>query len=315
MNVILFFAIKKHNLTVVGVDATYTKPLSSEYVTIGPGQTVNALLSANQKPDRYYIDARAYSTGPNPVFDNSTTTAIVQYRGKYTYSFPSLPSLPFYNDTNATFTFFGNLKSLDDKYHPIGVPLDIGNRIMTMISKMKGLFLGSNSSKSSLYKILVMKIPAYIIFSKSIISQAPDIGLRLFKRFGAIMNNISFVSPSTVVLQAYYQHTNVNTTVEIVLQGTTLLGGIDHLIHLNGYNFYIVGFGFRNFDIYKYPLRYSLKDPPLQNTAVIPIDGWITMRFKIDNPERHMTWGMKTIFIVKDGEQPDESPPPDIPPC
>lgn len=34
--------------------------------------------------------------------------------------------------------------------------------------------------------------------------------------------------------------------------------------------------------------------------------------------EEHLTWGMKTVFIVKNGESPQERllpPPPDVPPC
>ncbi|XP_040968027.1 laccase-15 [Gossypium hirsutum] len=342
MNIILFFAIKKHNLTVVGVDAGYTKPLSSEYVTISPGQTIDALLSANQKPDRYYMVARAYSTGSNHHFDNTTTTAIVQYKGKYSNptsssSSSSLPSLPFYNDTNAAFSFLGGLKSLADKKHPIDVPLHIRNRIFTTISVNSFPCRDNNTCAG------------------------PN-----GTRFAASMNNISFVNPSTALLQAYYQHTNgvygdnfpdmppflfnftdiflplnletpkrgtevmvldYNTTVEIVLQGTALMGGIDHPIHLHGYNFYIVGFGLGNFDIYKDPVKYNLKDPPLRNTVSVPINGWVTVRFKADNPgvwllhchiDRHMTWGMKTVFIVKDGDQPEERllpPPPDMPRC
>ncbi|PPD70582.1 hypothetical protein GOBAR_DD32539 [Gossypium barbadense] len=303
MNIILFFAIKKHNLTVVGVDAGYTKPLSSEYVTISPGQTIDALLSANQKPDRYYMVARAYSTGSNHHFDNTTTTAI----------------------------------SLADKKHPIDVPLHIRNRIFTTISVNSFPCQDNNNCAG------------------------PN-----GTRFAASMSNISFVNPSTALLQAYYQHTNgvygdnfpdmppflfnftdiflplnletpkrgtevmvldYNTTVEIVLQGTALMGGIDHPIHLHGYNFYIVGFGLGNFDIYKDPVKYNLKDPPLRNTVSVPINGWVTVRFKADNPgvwllhchiDRHMTWGMKTVFIVKDGDQPEERllpPPPDMPRC
>ncbi|KAG4147857.1 hypothetical protein ERO13_D05G249400v2 [Gossypium hirsutum] len=346
MNIILFFAIKEHNLTVVGVDAGYTKPLSSEYVTISPGQTIDALLSANQKPDLYYMVARAYSTGSNHHFDNTTTTAIVQYKGKYSNptsssssssSSSSLPSLPFYNDTNAAFSFLGGLKSLADKKHPIDVPLHIRNRIFTTISVNSFPCQDNNNCAG------------------------PN-----GTRFAASMNNISFVNPSTALLQAYYQHTNgvygdnfpdmppflfnftdiflplnletpkrgtevmvldYNTTVEIVLQGTALMGGIDHPIHLHGNNFYIVGFGLGNFDIYKDPLKYNLKDPPLRNTVSVPINGWVTVRFKADNPgvwllhchiDRHMTWGMKTVFIVKDGDQPEERllpPPPDMPRC
>lgn len=39
-----------------------------------------------------------------------------------------------------------------------------------------------------------------------------------------------------------------NTAVEIVFQGTDLLAGTDHPMHLHGYSFYVVGGGFGNFD-------------------------------------------------------------------
>ena len=34
--------------------------------------------------------------------------------------------------------------------------------------------------------------------------------------------------------------------------------------------------------------------------------------------ERHLTWGMDTVFIVSNGKFPEENllpPPPDMPPC
>lgn len=34
--------------------------------------------------------------------------------------------------------------------------------------------------------------------------------------------------------------------------------------------------------------------------------------------ERHLTWGMEMVFIVKDGHRPEDRllpPPPDMPPC
>lgn len=34
--------------------------------------------------------------------------------------------------------------------------------------------------------------------------------------------------------------------------------------------------------------------------------------------DRHLTWGMDMVFIVRDGDQWDERmlpPPPDMPPC
>ncbi|KAJ7969736.1 Laccase [Quillaja saponaria] len=102
---------------------------------------------------------------------------------------------------------------------------------------------------------------------------------------------------------------------------------IDHPIHLHGYSFYAVGYGSGNFDIDKDPLKYNLFDPPMLNTVYVPIIGWATIRFRANNPgvwflhchlERHLSWGMETVFIVKNGKGPEAHmlpPPPDMPPC
>ena len=73
-------------------------------------------------------------------------------------------------------------------------------------------------------------------------------------------------------------------TVELVFQGTTLVGGNDHPMHLHGHSFYVVGMGLGNFDKDKDPLRYNLVDPPLMNTIVVPLDGWTAIRFTANNP-------------------------------
>ncbi|RVW45295.1 Laccase-14 [Vitis vinifera] len=118
-----------------------------------------------------------------------------------------------------------------------------------------------------------------------------------------------------------------NSTVEIILQGTAVLAKTHHPMHLHGYSFYVVGWGFGNFDGNRDPLRYNLVDPPLQNTIFVPSNGWVAIRFKASNPgvwfmhchiERHLTWGMETAFIVKNGKHPEAQmlpPPSDMPPC
>lgn len=77
--------------------------------------------------------------------------------------------------------------------------------------------------------------------------------------------------------------------VEIVLQGTSLVGAIDHPMHLHGHNFYVVGLGFGNFDEAKDPHSYNVVDPPLLNTATVPANGWITVRFWANNPGNNPT--------------------------
>lgn len=292
MNDILFFAIANHKLTVIGADAGYTKPLTSDYVVIAPGQTLDCLLYANQLPNRYYMAARAYSSSGVIPFDNTTTTGIVQYSGYYYFPpLRPLPYLPYYNDTNAAFQFFGNLRSLAINIHPI--PMAPNTAIITTISI--NTFPCPNNTCAG-----------------------PN-GTRL----AASMNNISFVNPPVDILQAYYNNINgifddrfpnlpplifdftadylplslevpergtvvkvleYNATVEIVFQGTNLVSGIDHPMHLHGYSFYIVGYGFGNFDKNKDPLNYNIVDPPLRNTVVVPRSGWAAIRFQASNP-------------------------------
>ncbi|CAN6555468.1 unnamed protein product [Malus baccata var. baccata] len=337
MNSILFFSVAQHNLTVVGVDGSYTKPVARDYVTISPGQTMDALLLTNQQVGQYYMAARAYSSSPVIAFDNTTTTAILQYNGNSTpFSTPVFPYLPYYNDTNSAFNFFDSLRSLANKDHPIDVPLNITRRILTTIS-VNTLPCPNNSC-------------------------AGPNGTRL----SASMNNISFVTPTTVdILEAYYYHIHgvykrgfpnspplvfnftgetlpflvqipkratkvkvikYGANVEIVFQGTIVTAPIDHPMHLHGYSFFIVGRGPGNFDESQDPLNYNLVDPPMRNTATVPINGWTVIRFRADNPgvwfmhchlERHLTWGMNTVLIVKNGKQEEKllPPPPGMPPC
>uniref|UniRef100_A0A5B7CBD4 Laccase n=1 Tax=Davidia involucrata TaxID=16924 RepID=A0A5B7CBD4_DAVIN len=344
MTDIFFFAIAKHQLTVVGTDGTYTKPLKSDYITISPGQSMDVLLEANQPHDHYYyMAARVYSSTAGVAYDNTSTTAIVHYinNGNYTNtttpsSPPSLPHLPYYNDTNASVSFTGSLRSLASQDHPSNVPLNISTKLIFTVSV--NTFPCPNNSCAG-----------------------PN-GTRL----SASVNNISFSNPSIDILEAYYNHINgvyvdqfpdvpplifnftadylpleletpqkgravkvleYNSTVELVFQGTNLVAGTDHPMHLHGYSFYVVGWGFGNFDKNRDPLSYNLVDPPIQNTIAVPKNGWAAIRFRASNPgvwlmhchlERHLTWGMDMTFIVKDGKSPDAKmspPPPDMPQC
>ncbi|KAJ6878313.1 hypothetical protein NC651_030910 [Populus alba x Populus x berolinensis] len=79
LNQELFFGVANHRLTVVAVDAAYTKPFTTSVIMIAPGQTTDVLLTADQTPGHYYMAARAYNSA-NAPFDNTTTTAILEYK-------------------------------------------------------------------------------------------------------------------------------------------------------------------------------------------------------------------------------------------
>ncbi|XP_039116538.1 laccase-11-like [Dioscorea cayenensis subsp. rotundata] len=326
----LFFAIAGHNITVVEIDAVYCKPFTTDAILITPGQTTNVLLHANQAPGRYFMGARPFMDAPI-IVDNKTAIAILQYKGVPTTVLPLLPNLPKPNDTTFALNYAQKLKSLNAPQYPAKVPLTIDRHLFYTIG------LGINPCATCLN------------------------GTKLI----ASLNNITFVMPKIGLLQAHYfniknvfrldfpdkpkttfnftgapltanlgtsQGTRLsklafNTTVELVLQDTSLLSVESHPFHLHGYNFFVVGQGIGNFDANTDPAKFNLFDPPERNTVGVPTGGWTAIRFRADNPgvwfmhchlEVHTTWGLKMAFVVENGDGPEQSmlpPPKDLPPC
>ncbi|CAK9164145.1 unnamed protein product [Ilex paraguariensis] len=318
LNQELFFSVANHKLTVVGADAAYTKPFTTNVLMIGPGQTTNVLLTADQTPGRYYMAARAYATAQNAPFDNTTTTAIIKYKNtqKGGSSPPQLPQLPAFNDTATVTAFTSQMRSPSN----VKVPTQIDENLFFTV----GLgVVNCNPGPRC---------------------QGPN-----NTRFAASMNNVSFVLPRrTSLLQAYYQNIpgvfttdfptvpprkfdytgNVSralwqplfktklhkmkfgSNVQIVLQDTAIITTEDHPMHLHGYHFFVVGQGFGNFDPKRDTAKFNLVDPPLRNTINVPVGGWSVIRFVADNPgvwlmhchiDSHLNWGLAMSFIVENG--------------
>ncbi|XP_010274673.1 PREDICTED: laccase-1 [Nelumbo nucifera] len=346
----LFFSVANHTLTVVEVDAVYTKQFKTTAVMVAPGQTTNILLSADQVPDsstRFPMAARPYVTAMVP-FDETTTLGFLQYNGgKAMNSKPppikpcnisSVHNLPAMRDTPFATQFSDKVRSLASAQYPCNVPKAVDKRVITTTS----LNL-QDCPKNTTCKGF------------------------LGKRFTASMNNQSFVHPSMSILESYYRklssgvyssdfpekpptdfnytgvnplNENMNTEfgtkvlvvpygarLELVLQDTAFINVENHPIHIHGHNFFVVGSGFGNFDAKHDPAKYNLIDPPERNTVAVPSGGWAAIRLKADNPgvwfmhchlEAHTTWGLAMVFIVKDGSKPSECllpPPDDLPVC
>ncbi|XP_059453493.1 laccase-14-like [Corylus avellana] len=341
MNAQLFFAIANHSLTVVGMDGNYIKPVVRDYLMISPGQTMDVLVTTNQSLSHYYIAIRQYydAIPQLQTYDKTNATAILMYSGNYTTpEYPIFPSsLPSYMAIPAANRFLDSLRSLASKDHPVNVPLNITTKMYITIALNE--FPCPNASCSGVAG----------------------------NKMASSLNNISFLNPSTDILLAYYRNLsgvytedfpnwppvfynftqsvlpdnttiptpgtkvkilNYNEQVEITFQDTNVLNASAiHPLHMHGYNFYVVGSGLGNFNNETDPKTYNLVDPLEVNTIGVPKDGWVTIRFKANNPgvwfwhchfDRHLTWGMSTVMIVKDGGTPETSmlpPPPNMPSC
>ncbi|KDP44694.1 hypothetical protein JCGZ_01194 [Jatropha curcas] len=343
LNQPLFFTVANHKLTVVGADASYTKPFTTTVLMLGPGQTTDVLISGNQPSARYYMAARAYQSAQNAPFDNTTTTAILEYKSapcaakNCAAAKPIMPPLPAYNDTATVTAFSKSFRSLNKAF----VPTEIDENLFFTVG------LGLNNCPPN--------------FNKASQCQGPN-----GTRFTASMNNVSFQLPSTVsLLQAHqlrvpgvfttdfpanpplkFDYTgNVSRSlwqpvpatkvyklkygsrVQLVLQDTSIVTSENHPIHLHGYDFYIVAEGFGNFNPQTDTSKFNLVDPPLRNTVGVPVNGWAVIRFVADNPgvwlmhchlDVHITWGLAMSFLVENGVgllESIEAPPEDLPPC
>ena len=94
LNTELFFSVAHHEFIVVFLDASYTKPYTKKVMMLGPRQITDVLLIANKHFGKYYMASRAYSSSSSAPFNNSTTTAILEYKGSPYFFAPSVSQPP-----------------------------------------------------------------------------------------------------------------------------------------------------------------------------------------------------------------------------
>ncbi|KAL8517399.1 hypothetical protein ACS0TY_015583 [Phlomoides rotata] len=75
-----------------------------------------------------------------------------------------------------------------------------------------------------------------------------------------------------------------NTTVEVVLHNTTLLGVENHLMHSHSFNFYVLAQGFGNYNPAIDTNKFNLVDLQEHKTIGVPVGGWVVIRFRANNP-------------------------------
>ncbi|KAG0475340.1 hypothetical protein HPP92_015026 [Vanilla planifolia] len=299
LNEDLFFKIAGHKLIVVEVDAVYTKPFATDTVVITPGQTTNVLLTADKSTGRYLVTASPFMDTMVVEVDNRTATATLHYENSLTTSAITTVSIPPRNATPVATAFADSIRSLNSRSFPADVP--------------RGAI-----DHSLLFTIGIGINPCATCVNGS-------------RVVGAI-NNVSFVMPTTSLLEAHFfkkkgvftldfpgkplvefNYTgsgpaNVqtmtgtrlyrlayNSTVQLVLQDTGIIAPESHPIHLHGYNFFVVGKGLGNYNPKTSPLKFNLVDPIERNTIAVPSGGWAAIRFRADNPG---VWFMHCHFEV-----------------
>ncbi|KAJ0085539.1 hypothetical protein Patl1_07919 [Pistacia atlantica] len=236
---------------------------------------------------------------------------------------------------DAAQNFTKRIKSLANKEHPVNVPKNITTKIFIAVS-LNSLLCPNSScdtdsgdrTAASLNNVSfdtpqIDILEAYYgslnnVFDRDFPSQPSFI----FNFTGNVSNVSEYTAQGTKARMIKY-----GEAVEIVYQGTNLGSASSHPMHIHGFSFYLVGTGTGNFDNVTHPLTYNLVDPPKVNTFNLIKNGWATIRFVANNPgvwfmhchfDRHATWGMDTVLIVKNGSTAKTSMlprPAYMPPC
>ncbi|CAL5417705.1 unnamed protein product [Camellia sinensis] len=266
----LFFAIADHNVTVVGMDGNYLEPISTSYLVISPGQTVNALLTANQPLGYYYMAIRQYVTNGYPdVYPPNT--AIVEYRA------------------NAC---LARLRSLAGKEHPVSVPINITHPMYIVVSVAGilcnksqceiGMQMGSAMNNMTFLNPSTDVLLAYYRNISGVYSaDFPDFPLNYYNFTGDNLPNSTAIPTIATMVKML----NYNETVQVVFQESNVLRGAEnHPMHMHGYSFYVVGSGPGNYDNVSDPKTFNLVDPLQVNTFRVPKNGWVAIRFQANNP-------------------------------
>ncbi|XP_031265112.1 laccase-4-like [Pistacia vera] len=288
LNEELFFKIAGHKLTVVEVDATYVKPFKTDTVVIAPGQTTNVLVTADQNSGKYLVAASPFMDAPVAV-DNVTATATLHYSGTLSSTRTTVTKPPPQNATAVANNFTDSLRSLNSKRYPAKVPQTVDHSLFFTVG------LGINP--------------------------CPSCKAANGSRVVAAINNVTFVMPTTALLQAHFFNisgvfttdfpgnppntfnytgtapanlatTNgtkvyrlaYNSTVQLVLQDTGIIAPENHPVHLHGFNFFAVGKGLGNYNPKTDQKKFNLVDPVERNTIGVPSGGWVAIRFRADNP-------------------------------
>lgn len=304
INMETFFTIANHRLTIVEVDGEYTKPYTTERVMLVPGQTMNILVTADQTVGRYSMAMGPYES--------------------------------IFNDNIAVKTVMDGLRSLN----AVDVPRNIDAHLFITIglnvnkcnsenpnNKCQGPRKGRLAASMNNISFIEPKVSILEAYYKQLEGyftlDFPTTPEKAYDFVNGAPNDIANDTQAANGTRAIVFE--YGSRIQIIFQNTGTLTTENHPIHLHGHSFYVIGYGTGNYD--QQTAKFNLEDPPYLNTIGVPVGGWAAIRFVANNPglwllhchfDIHQTWGMSTMFIVKNGKKVQESlphPPADLPKC
>ncbi|XP_059057062.1 uncharacterized protein LOC131850734 [Achroia grisella] len=316
------FSIDNHVLELIALDGHRISIEKVKAITLGRGERADFILEAKKIPGVYNVKVEAEVScqdnlkgAAELVYESSELKALHKDDGDD-------------SDASSEFTTViserclkDNVLCLDEVHAvdklPTELTLDLDNKI----------YVPFNYSTRQ-------------ISTKRVESWGQTSGHRFTYPASPLLTQGSDVPPDALCPQSeghgdecvHVKNIKLHSTVELVMfdQG----GESDHIFHLHGYSFYVIGVREFNRSLSEEEVTkmneegtlfpsINVVNPVLKDTIVVPKFGVVALRFKADNPgywmmrdERSTHWTRGLDFVLKVGDEKDfVQAPSDFPKC
>jgi L-ascorbate oxidase len=296
----------------VAADAYLLKPFTvkTEGLDVNSGQTVDIILTANQKVGNYWIRLAPYGySGYTTPFG----AAVLHYHGASS-GLPTTP-LPSYTED----TYDPTLHLAQEKRYKgllVGSPWNGDTpEVPKLNPPPKPLVLGIGLQ----YVPGSSTVVANSVNNASLVLPATPYALGIAKGFkdiyGPPPSEIPFTPwdytqppPTPCTLASNYYRFAYGKYVDIVLQNEidVFNSTENHPWHMHGHHFWVLAQELGIFYARKDTSKFNLVDPPFRFTTLQLPGGWTAIRFKADNAgawlfhchiEYHNIQGMAIVFV------------------
>jgi len=288
------FAIQGHIMTVVEVEGTLVEPYVIANLDVMPAQRYSVLVTADQDPGNYLATTSVRYRSESP-----TGYIIFKYKGAPEVDLildGDLPAHPEWNDTKPTIELEENLVPLNpssfDDADVLSADAASIRRIILVGNQLTDNSTGKLRWSQNNITYVSGPAPMITVAYDAVTADGaiswpgtqlpgsflvPDKPPTAFNYTAPVQDSVGTYNevsgPSYIPLVE-------GELVEIVMQNTLALNGKAemHSWHLHGHSFYVVGFGFGNFDENTDPASYNLVDPVRRDTNVVLPYGWTAIR-------------------------------------
>ncbi|XP_035663347.1 L-ascorbate oxidase-like [Branchiostoma floridae] len=345
-------SVDQHELTLIATDGDRIVEQTAESFIINTGERYDFYITTDQTPGNYWIRADTIELYADnmPVNRQHHTEAILHYEGAPDAEPTSQRRTCTANDTcvvvNCPFRQYGDqsmhieclpvseLRSPDNQFVPLPESADKWEEhFINFHFAGSDINPGQRSSVNG-HRFVLPSSPPQVTGDRGLVPCTDE--LCGGEKYCDCSYHVT-ITPGNVVQMVLYN-----------MGSGAGLAGTGHPVHIHGHHFYVLDMGFPEYN--SSDGRYSsqnpdidcgtsercngkrwadqsweggnkpglnLRDPPMKDTVIVPVGGYVVIRFTADNPgwwfvhchiEIHQVEGM--AMMIREGTQGQMNPPP-----